>query len=146
VFYGDATGPFRARTLARAPAASMPFHCRAGGLPPEHAPLAHVRTTSVPALQDLLVHRLLDAPEMGGLTWGNLSLDGTTIQAAASQSSALSCQRLRARDSPRRPEGDTVCARTEQAEPAERPAGGGSAAALAFRHARLATWAQAQAV
>src|SRR4029450_6616614 len=116
----------------------MPLHCRAGGLPPEHAPLAHVRTTSLPALQDLLVHRLLDAPEMGGLTWGNLSLDGTTIQAAASQSSALSCQRLRARDSPRRPEGDTVCARTEQAEPAERPAVGVHAAAPALHHAQRA--------
>jgi len=108
--------------------------------------MAHVRTTVLPARPDLFVPRLLSAQAMGGLTLGNISLDGTTIPAAASKSRAVSSTRRRARDRPRRPEVDTFVARTEHAEQPEMPAGVGIAAALALRPARLANLATAHVV
>ena len=75
--YGYATGTLSARKLERATYESRPFHFLAGGLHPDHDTLAHFRTTFLPELQDLFVHILLYAQELGVLTWGNISLDGT---------------------------------------------------------------------
>jgi hypothetical protein len=144
--YGDATGTFSARKIARATDASMPCHCLAGGLHPAHATMANVRTTWLQALTDLCVPILLSAQAMGVLTLGNLSLDGTHIPADASKSRARSYPRLRARASPRRPAVDTLFVRTAQAEQTERPAGLVSADAIALRHERLAHLAPAHAV
>lgn len=144
--YGYATGTFSARKIARATYESIPFHCLAGGLHPDHATMANFRKTFLPALQDLFVHRLLYAQELGVLTLGNISLDGTTIHADASKSSAVSDTRLLELDSQRRTAVDTFCARTEHAEQTELPEGVVIADASAFRHARLANLAKAKVV
>jgi hypothetical protein len=146
VFYGYATGTFRSRKIERAPYESMPFHFLAGGLHPDHDTIANFRKTFLPELKDLFVHILLSAQELGGLTWGNLSLDGTTIHADASKSSAISYQHLLALDSPLRTEVDTLFALTEHAEQTEIPEGLVIADAIAFRHERLVNLAQANAV
>jgi Transposase and inactivated derivatives len=146
LFYGDATGTFSARKIARATDESMPFHFLAGGRHPAHDTLAHFRKTFLPALQDLFVHLLLYAQELGGLTVGNSSLDGTKIHADASKSRAISSKRLLELDSQLRTEVDTLFARTEHAEQTAMPAGVVIADAIALRHERLANLAQAQAV
>jgi hypothetical protein len=146
LFYGDATGPFSARKIERATDASMPFHFLAGGLHPDHDTIANFRTTFLPALQDLFVHILLSAQDLGVLTLGNISLDGTHIHADASQSRAISDQRLLELDSQLRTEVDTLCALTEQAEQTERPEGWVIADASACRHERLVNLAKAKAV
>lgn len=143
---GDATGTFRARTMARATYEAIPFHCLAGGLHPDHATLANFRKTFLPALKDLLVYILLSAQELGVLTLGNISLDGTQIHADASKSKAISSKRLRELDSQLRPEVDTLFALTEPAEQMEMPAGLVIADESAFRHERLANLAKAKAV
>jgi transposase len=146
LLYGDATGTCSARKIARATAASMPFHFRAGGLHPAHDTLATCRTTFRQALTDLFVPIRLYDQEIGGLTLGTISLDGTTIPADASQRRASSDKRLLALDSQRHTEVDKVCALTEQAEQTAMPQGLVIAAAIAFRPERLAHLAQAQAV
>ena len=146
MFDGYAPGTFRARTIERAPSESMPFPFLAGGLPPAHAPLAHVRQTLLPARQALCVPLLVSAQALGVLTWGNSRRAGTPIHAAASKSRAIRDKRLLALASPRRTEVDPWCALTAHAEPTESPAGWVLADAIALRPARLGTLAQATAV
>ena len=131
--------------MDRATYASMPFHFLAGGLHPDHDTLANFRKTFLPALQDLFVHILLYAQEIGVLPLGNISLDGTKIHADASKSSAISDKRLLALDSQRRTEVDKLFALTEHAEQTEMPEGLVIADDIAFRQERLANLAKAKA-
>ena len=144
--YGYATGTCSARKIARATYESIPFHCLAGGLYPDHDTIANFRKTFLRALKDLFVPILLYAQAMGVLTLGNISLDGTTIHADASKSRAISDKRLLELDSQLRTEVDTLFALTEHAEQTERPEGLVIADAIAFRHERLANLAKAKAV
>src|SRR5207245_10146431 len=123
LFYGYATGTFRSRKIERATYESMPFHFLAGGLHPDHDTIANFRKTFLPELKDLFVHLLLYAQEIGVLTLGNISLDGSKIHADASKSRAVSYKRLLELDSQRRSEVDKLCALTEQAEQTEMPEG-----------------------
>ena len=146
MFYGYATGTFRSRKIERATYESMPFHLLAGGLHPDHDTIAHFRKTFLPELKDLFVHILLYAQELGVLTVGNISLDGTTIHADASKSRAISYKRLLELDSQLRTEVDTLFALTEHAEQTEIPEGLVIADEIAFRHERLVNLAKAKAV
>jgi hypothetical protein len=146
LFYGYATGTFSARKIERAPYESMPCHCLAGGLHPAPDTIAHFRKTFLQDLQDLCVHILLYAQDIGGLTLGHISLDGTKIHADAAKSRAISDKRRRALDRPLHTEVDKLCALTAQAEQTAMPEGVVSAAASALRHERLANLAQATAV
>jgi hypothetical protein len=146
VFYGYATGTFSARKIERATYESMPFHVLAGGLHPDHDPIAHFRKTFLQDLKDIFVHILLYAQELGVLTLGNISLDGTKIHADASKSRAMSDKRLLELDSQLRTEVDKLFALTEHAEQMEVPEGLVIANAMAFRHERLANLAKAKAV
>jgi hypothetical protein len=146
LFYGYATGTFSSRKIERATYESMPFHFLAGGLHPDHDTIANFRKTFLMELKDLFVHILLYAQELGVLTLGNISLDGTKIHADASKSSAMSYKRLLDLDNQLRTEVDTLFALTEHAEQTEMPEGLVIADAIAFRHERLANLAKAKAV
>src|SRR2546428_13796322 len=115
LFYGYATGTFSSRKIERATYESMPFHFLAGGLHPDHDTIANFRKTFLPELKDLFVHILLYAQEIGVLTLGNISLDGTKIHADASKSSAISYKRLLELDRQRRIVAVTLFALTKQA-------------------------------
>ena len=145
LFYGDATGTFSSRKIERATYESMPFHFLAGGLHADHA-TTHLRKPFLPELKDLFVRLLLSAQEVGVLTLGNISLDGTKIHADASKSRAISYKRLLELDSQLRTEVAPLFALTEHAEQTEVPEGWVIANAIAFRPERLANLAQAQAV
>lgn len=92
------------------------------------------------------MHILLYAQELGVLTLGHISLDGTKIHADASKSSAISYKRLLELDSQLRPEVEQLFALTEHAEQTEMPEGLVIADEIAFRQERLANLAQAKAV
>lgn len=146
MFYGYATGTFSARKIERATYESMPFHFLAGGLHPDHDTIAHFRKTFLQELKDLFVHILLYAQELGVLTLGTISLDGTKIHADASKSRAMSYKRLLELDSQLRTEVDKLFALTEHAEQMEVPEGLVIANEMAFRQERLANLAKAKAV
>ena len=146
MFYGYATGTFSSRKIERATYESMPFRFLAGGLHPDHDTIANFRTTFLPARKDLLVSILFYAQALGVLPLGNISLDGTTIHADASKSSAISYKRLLELDSQLRTEVDTLFALTEHAEQTEIPEGLVIADEIAFRHERLVNLAKANAV
>jgi hypothetical protein len=143
LLYGDATGTVSSRKRAKAPSESIPFRFIAGGLHPAHDTLAHCRKTLLSARKHLCVHILLSTQEVGVLTWGPMSLDGTTIPADAATNSAISDKRLLARESPRRTEVDKLCDLTEHAEG---PEGLVLTDASALRHERLANLAKAKVV
>jgi len=145
LFYGYATGTFSARRIERATYESMPFHFLAGGLHPDHDTIANFRKTFLQELKDLFVHILLYAQELGVLTLGNISLDGTKIHADASKSNAISYKRLLELDRRLRTEVDKLFALTEHTEQTEMPEGF-IADEIAFRHERLANLAKAKAV
>ena len=143
LFYGYATGTFSSRKIEKATYESIPFRFIAGGLHPDHDTLAHFRKTFLSALKNLFVQILLYAQEVGVLTLGNISLDGTKIHADASKNSAISYKRLLELDSQLRTEVDKLFDLTEHAEV---PEGLVLTDEIAFRQERLASLAKAQAV
>ena len=143
LFYGYATGTFSSRKIEKATYESIPFRFIAGGLHPDHDTLAHFRKTFLSELKNLFVQILLYAQEVGVLTLGNISLDGTKIHADASKNSAISYKRLLELDSQLRTEVDKLFDLTEHAEV---PEGLVLTDEIAFRHERLASLAKAKAV
>ena len=143
LFYGYATGTFSSRKIEKATYESIPFRFIAGGLHPDHDTLAHFRKTFLSELKNLFVQILLYAQEVGVLTLGNISLDGTKIHADASKNSAISYKRLLERESQLRTEVDKLFDLTEHAEV---PEGLVIADEIAFRQERLANLAKAKAV
>jgi transposase len=143
LFYGYATGTFSSRKIEKATYESIPFRFIAGGLHPDHDTLAHFRKTFLSELKNLFVQILLYAQEVGVLTLGNISLDGTKIHADASKNSAISYKRLLELDSQLRTEVDKLFDLTEHAEV---PEGLVITDEIAFRQERLASLAKAKAV
>jgi len=143
LFYGYATGTFSSRKIEKATYESIPFRFIAGGLHPDHDTLAHFRKTFLSALKNLFVQILLYAQEVGVLTLGNISLDGTKIHADASKHSAISYKRLLELESQLRTEVDKLFDLTEHAEV---PEGLMITDEIAFRQERLANLAKAKAV
>jgi transposase len=94
LFYGYATGLFSSRKIEKATYESIPFRFIAGGLHPDHDPIAHFRKTFLSEIKDLFVQILLLAQAVGVLKLGNISLDGGKIHADASKSHAVSYKRL----------------------------------------------------
>ena len=143
LFYGYATGTFSSRKIEKATYESIPFRFIAGGLHPDHDTLAHFRKTFLSALKNLFVQILLYAQEVGVLTLGNISLDGTKIHADASKHSAISYKRLLELESQLRTEVDKLFDLTEHAEV---PEGLVITDAIACRQERLANLAKAKAI
>ena len=143
MFYGYATGTFSSRKIEKATYESIPFRFIAGGLHPDHDTLAHFRKTFLSELKNLFVQILLYAQEVGVLTLGNISLDGTKIHADASKNSAISYKRLLELESQLRTEVDQLFDLTEYAEV---PEGLVITDEIAFRQERLANLAKAKAV
>src|SRR5258708_5324669 len=95
LFYGYATGLFSSRKIETATYESIPFRFMASGLHPDHDTIANFRKTFLAEIQALFVQILLLATQAEVFKLGNISLDGTKIQADASKSKAVSYKRLR---------------------------------------------------
>ena len=146
LLYGYATGVFSSRKMEQATYDSAAFRFIAGGLHPDHDTLATFRKTFLPELERLFVDVLIVAQQVGLLRLGNISLDGTKIQADASKSSAMSYKRLLERETQLRREVDELFALAEHADRQALPDGLIPAAEIALRADQLARLDQAKAV
>ena len=125
LFYGYATGVLSSRRLEASTKQSLPFIFIAGGLHPDHDPLAAFRNTFLPEITRLLIQGLLIAEAAGVLQRGRSSLDGTQRPADASQRRAVSDKRLLELEVPLSAEVEQVLKRAERADQGEPLAPGG---------------------
>lgn len=146
LLYGYATGVFSSRKLERATYESVPFRVLAGNQHPDHDTIAVFRTTFLAELQDLFVQVLLLAQEVGVLTLGNISIDGSKLHADASKSKAVSYQRLGELETRLRAEVAALFALAAQADGGALPDGLVVADEIARRQTRLSRLAEAKAV
>jgi transposase len=146
LFYGYATGVFSSRKIEKATYESIPFRFIAGGLHPDHDTIAHFRKTFLAEIKALFVQVLVVARDLGELSLGNISLDGSKIHADASKSHAVSYKRLLELEVHLSREVEELLARGEQADQQPLPAGLDLEAEVTLRRERLANLAQAKAV
>src|SRR5512135_1681500 len=146
LFYGYATGVFSSRKIEKATYETLPFRFVAGGLHPDHDTLANFRKTFRAEIKELFVQVLLLAQAAGYLKLGNISMDGSKVQANASKSKAVSYKRLLALEAHLRAEVDQLFTLAEQADRRELPGGLNVADQIALRQERLARLAEAKQV
>ncbi len=100
LLYGYATGVFSSRKLERSCSDSIAFRFISANTSPDHDTIADFRRRILPDLPGIFLQVLLVAKELGVLTVGQISLDGSKIKASASKHRALSYRyagKLRAR-------------------------------------------------
>lgn len=90
LFYGYATGVFSSRELERRTYDSVAFRFIAANAHPDHDSICEFRKRLGPQLQKHFVAILAIAGQMGVLKLGQVSIDGTKIEANASKHKALS--------------------------------------------------------
>ena len=148
LFYGYASGVFSSRKIEKAPYESIAFRFIAGGLHPDHDPIARFRKIFLGEIQELFVQILLLAQAAGVLKLGNISLDGSKLHADASNSHAVSYKRLIELECQLRGEVQELFTLAEQADQGEAqlPEGLVILDELAIRAERLENLARAKAV
>src|SRR5450631_4848341 len=87
LLYGYSTGVFSSRKLERACFDSVAFRFISANTSPDHDTIADFRKRILPKLPGIFLQVLLVAKELGVLTVGQISLDGTKIKANASKRS-----------------------------------------------------------
>jgi len=145
LFYAYATGVFSSRKIEQATRETAAFRFLAGNYSPDHDTIAAFRKQFLPQLKDLFVQILLLAQQMGLLSLGNVSIDGTKIHADASKSKAVSYKRLKELEFFLQAEVNELFALAEQADSAL-PEGMNLPQELARREERLKRLAEAKAV
>lgn len=90
LFYGYATGTFSSRRIERATYDSIAFRYITANEHPDHDTICTFRRRFLDELQDLFVQILEIAHEMDLLELGDISIDGTKVNANASKHKALS--------------------------------------------------------
>jgi transposase len=146
IVYGYATGVFSSRKIERATHESLPFRFIAGNMHPDHDTVASFRKQFLGEIQTLFVQVLLVAQEMGYLSLGNISLDGSKIHADASKSKAVSYKRLLAIEAHLQAQVKELFVLAETADASAVPEGMVVEDEIAWREERLARLAEAKAV
>jgi transposase len=146
LLYAYATGVFSSRKIEKATHEVIPFRFIAGGLHPDHSTLAWFRKQFLAEIKLAFVQVLVVAREMGYLTLGNVSLDGSKVHADASKSHAVSYGRLLELEARLQQEVDELLALGEQADQTELPQGLDIETEVAFRQDRLLNLAKAKRV
>jgi transposase len=146
LLYAYATGVFSSRKIEKASYEIIPFRFIAGGLHPDHSTIAEFRKTFLAEIKGVFAQVLLIAHEMGYLTLGNISLDGSKVHADASKSHAVSYGRLLELEDRLQQEVDELLALGEQADQTELPKGLDIETEVAFRQDRLLNLAEAKRV
>jgi transposase len=90
LFYCYAKGIFSSRKIERATYELIPVLYITGGTHPDHDSINTFRTRFLPQLEPLFVQILRIAHDLGILQLGDVSIDGTKIQANASKHKAMS--------------------------------------------------------
>lgn len=146
LLYAYATGMFSSRQIEQATYEVIPFRFLAGGLHPDHSTLAWFRKQFLAEIKGVFAQVLLIAHELGYLSLGNISLDGSKIHADASKSKAVSYGRLLQLETRLQQEVAELLALGEQSDAAELPPGLVIETEVAFRQARLVNLAQAKVI
>lgn len=146
LLYAYATGIFSSRQIEQATYEVIPFRFLAGGLQPDHSTLAWFRQQFLAEIKGVFAQVLLIAHELGYLSLGNISLDGSRIHADASKSKAVSYGRLLQLETRLQQEVAELLALGEQSDAAELPPGLVIETEVAFRQARLLNLAQAKTI
>jgi transposase len=146
IVYGYATGMFSSRKIERATYESIPFRFIAGNMHPDHDTVANFRKQFLGEIQELFVQVLLVAQELGYLSLGNISLDGSKIHADASKSKAVSYKRLLAMEAHLQAQVAELFALAETADSSAVPEGMVVEDEIAWRQERLERLAEAKAV
>lgn len=137
LIYGYATGVYSSRRIERATFDSVAFRFIAADQHPDHDTLSAFRKNYLKPLQSLFVQVLVLAQEMKLLKLGQLSLDGTKVQANASKHSALSYGHACKQEEQLRTEIAELFRLAEEADASEIPDGMNLPEELARREARL---------
>ena len=146
IIYGYATGVFSRRQLERATYDSVAFRFIAANQHPDHDTIATFRRRFLGEIENLFVHVLGVAREIGVLKLGTVALDGTKIHANASRHSALSYEHANKIEAQLKAEVADLLGRAETADQADIPDGMQVPEELARREKRLAEIARAKAV
>ena len=146
IVYGYATGVFSSRKIERATHESLPFRFIAGNMHPDHDTVANFRKQFLGEIQELFVQVLLVAQEVGYLSLGNISLDGSKIHADASKSKAVSYKRLLAIEAHLQAQVAELFALAETADSKAVPEGMVVEDEIAWRQERLERLTEAKAV
>jgi len=146
IIYGYATGVFSSRQLERATYDSVAFRFIAANQHPDHDTIATFRRRFLGEIENLFVHVLGVAREIGVLKLGTVALDGTKIHANASRHSALSYEHANKIEAQLKAEVADLLGRAETADQADIPDGMQVPEELARREKRLAEIARAKAV
>jgi transposase len=146
IIYGYATGVFSSRQLERATYDSVAFRFIAANQHPDHDTIATFRRRFLREIEDLFVHVLGVAREIGVLKLGTVALDGTKIHANASRHSALSYEHANKIEAQLKAEVADLLGRAEAADQADIPDGMQVPEELARREKRLAEIVRAKAV
>jgi transposase len=146
IIYGYATGVFSSRQLERATYDSVAFRFIAANQHPDHDTIATFRRRFLREIENLFVHVLGVAREIGVLKLGTVALDGTKIHANASRHSALSYEHANKIEAQLKAEVADLLGRAEAADQADIPDGMQVPEELARREKRLAEIVRAKAV
>ena len=146
IIYGYATGVFSSRQLERATYDSVAFRFIAANQHPDHDTIATFRRRFLREIENLFVHVLGVAREIGVLKLGTVALDGTKIHANASRHSALSYEHANKIEAQLKAEVADLLGRAETADQADIPDGMQVPEELARREKRLAEIVRAKAV
>lgn len=146
LLYGYVTGVFSSRQIETATYEIIPFRFIAGGLHPDHDTIATFRKRFLAEIKELFVQVLVIAQQQGHLKLGNISVDGSKIQADASKSKAVSWGYLPKLEQRLAAEVAELLALAEQADEGNLPAEMDIAAEIAFRQTRLVNLQEAKAV
>ena len=146
IIYGYATGVFSSRKLERATYDLVAFRFIAANQHPDHDTIATFRRRFLRQIENLFVHVLGVAREMGVLKLGTVALDGTKIHANASRHSALSYEHAGKIEAQLKAEVADLLAKAEAADQADIPDGMPIPEELARREKRLAEIARAKAM
>lgn len=90
IFYGYCTGVFSSRKIERATFDSIAFRYISGDHHPDHDTVNSFRKRFLPQISELFKQILIIATEAGVLKIGNVSFDGTKVNANASKHKAMS--------------------------------------------------------
>lgn len=146
LFYGYATGVFSSRKIETATYESIPFRFLAGEWHPDHDTIASFRRTFLPEVTDLFTQVLVVTHDLGVLTLGNVSVDGSKIHADASKSQAVSYSRLLQLEGRLHLEVEELMSLAEKADQGDLPEGLVVESEIALREERLLNLEQAKAV
>jgi len=144
LFYGYATGVFSSRKIERATYDSVAFRYLAANTHPDHDTIATFRRRFLTELEPLFVQLLELACELKLLRLGQVSLDGTKIQANASRHKALSWGYANRLETQLHAEVAGLLALAEQADAQNLPDGLSLPEEIARREQRLAALAEAK--